>query len=399
MTFHEKGLTMRTRSILPALLTMFLAGGIDPQPLAVLPSPLPAGSPPVREVQLASTPRGDLILAVITDAGQADSGRGMFMARHLTSWQLEASGREWRALGGVLNYSRPRPVSNVNLAVDEHGTLVLAWNENYGDADIVEFRAFRDGVWTNWRSRYLGDDLPYAARTHAVAARSGEPVLAWGEYLRKPYGSRLTIREWNGTTWTRGPAFNDVRQFARQPTLALDRAARPVVVWLQGEVLESNLLAKRWTGTAWEALGQRINRRAGVYLSSPRVALDDSDHPVVTWLEDVSGKDMLFVSRWNGQSWSRLGNAVNSRSASSPALALDSQGRPVVAWVEEPGGVGRVHLARWSGEAWQHMGVLNRNAQRDARSPSLAAHPDGAIVLAWREDNHGTYQPELRRFW
>jgi hypothetical protein len=151
---------------------------------------------------------------------------------------------------------------------------VLVWNENYGDNDIVVFRAFQGGDWTQWRSRYLGDDLPYAARTRAVVARAGEPVLAWGEYLRKPDGSRLTVRAWTGTTWSRSAPFNDLKQFSRTPALALNGAGNPVVAWLQGDVLASDVLVSRWTGEQWERLGPAVNRRGRTYLASTRLVLD-----------------------------------------------------------------------------------------------------------------------------
>ncbi|MFC6801158.1 hypothetical protein ACFQDE_04895 [Deinococcus caeni] len=74
----------------------------------------------------------------------------------------------------------------------------------------MHLRALRPGGWTDWPARYLGDDLPYAARTRAVAAWKGEAVLAWGEFLHSPDGSQLTVRRWNDTarSWVRGPAFN-----------------------------------------------------------------------------------------------------------------------------------------------------------------------------------------------
>ncbi|MEW6421754.1 MAG: hypothetical protein AB1511_08505 [Deinococcota bacterium] len=370
--------------------------------LASAPAPgVPPGldtTRPVRELQLAAAPDGSLVLAVIADAGLFNSGRGTFTARELTAWRQ--SGGTWQALGGVLNYDRPRPVANLNLALDERGTPILVWNENYGDNDVVVFRAFLNGRWTDWRTRYLGDDLPYAARTRAVAAWHGEPVLAWGESLRNPYGSRLTVRTWDDQAkiWTRGEPFNDIRVFSRTPALALDAAGRPIVAWLQGEVLASNVYAKRWTGQGWEALGGPLNRHPNTYVAATRLVLDGQGRPVAAWLEDVNGQDGLFVARWNGEAWMPLGGRLDHGSASAPALAVDPAGRPVLAWVEEPAGVGRVNLARWDGQTWRHLGPVNRDPQRDARSPSLAVDPSGAVVLAWREDEDGVYRVELRRF-
>ena len=368
-----------------------LAGGGGSLTLA--PPPLPQR--PVRELRLAAAPNGDLVLATLTDDNNYDSGRGTFTARDVRV-SRESKGA-WQPLGGVLNYDRPRPASTLDLALDKAGTPILVWNENYGDNDIVVFRAYRRGAWTNWRARYLGDDLPYAARTRSVAAWRGEPVLAWGEWLRKPYGSQLTMRRWTGATWQRGPRFNDVKAFSRSPSLALNGAGVPTVAWLQGEVLHSNLQVARRTAQGWQAVGGALNRQPNTYLSSPRLALDPAGQPVVAWLEDRGGQDTLYASRWNGRKWLALGGQVNRRFASAPSLALDAAGNPVLAWVEERGSLGRVRLSRWTERGWRDEGIQNLDPARDARSPAVVLRPGGTVVLAWREDVNGRYRVQLRQ--
>ncbi|UQN09621.1 hypothetical protein [Deinococcus sp. QL22] len=394
----------QARTLLLTALLALVPGAVARQSSAsVTPLSAPTGPNlrgPVRELALAAAPDGSLVLAVMADSGSFNSGRGVFTARRLTAWRVGSAGSAWQPLSGSLNYDDPRPVSSLNLALDEQGAPVLVWNENYGDNDIVVFRAYQNGAWTDWQPRYLGDDLPYAARTRAVAARNGEPVLAWGETLRTPYGSRLTVRAWDGSakTWTRSPAFNQISAFSRTPALALSAAGLPTVAWLQGEVLASNVFVKRWTGTAWQALGGSLNRRPNSYLASTRMVLNPQEQPVVAWLEDLDGEDALYVSAWTGSAWTALGGRVGTASASAPSLAINRAGQPVAAWVEERGGVGRVQLARWQGGAWQHSGTVNLDPRRDARSPSVVVDAAGAVVLAWREDIGGVYRVQLRRF-
>lgn len=388
-----------------ALLPCAQAGGseaVQTSSLQTLAPPPAEAARPLREVQIAAAPDGSLVLALLNDAGQADSGKGMYESRKVRVWRSAGGG--WEPLrgglpGGVLNYDVPRPASNMDLALDGQGTPIMVWNENYGDNDVVVFRAYQDGNWTDWFPRYLGDDLPYAARTRSVVAQNGEPVLAWGETLRTPYGSRLTVRRWDAATktWNRSPAFNTISVFSRTPALALNTAGQPVVAWLQGEVLASNVFVKRWNGTAWEALGGSLNRTPDRYLAATRLKLNAQGQPTVAWLEDLNGKDALYVSRWDGQQWQALGGPISANYASGPALALDAGGQPVLAWVEERSGVGQIHLARWNGGRWRDSGVINLNPRKDARAPSLAVLPDGEIVLAWREDVNGVYGVQLRK--
>ncbi|MFC6750442.1 hypothetical protein [Deinococcus aquaticus] len=270
--------------IRPALLSALLlpgaalaGGNAPPTGTPWTPPPLSA---PVREVAVAAAPDGTVFLAALSDSGQFSSGRGTFTARTLRAWKA-APGHPWTPLPrqdggqqggpGSLNDRHPRPAANLNLSADRHGSAVLAWNENYGDNDIVHLRALRPGGWTDWPERYLGDDLPYAARTRAVAAWKGEAVLAWGEFLRSPDGSQLTVRRWNDAarSWVRGPVFNDRRAYSRAPALTLTRAGQPVVAWLQGDVTSSRVLAARWDGQAWQPIGGPLNRYQPGYVASP----------------------------------------------------------------------------------------------------------------------------------
>lgn len=376
------------------LMAVALAGGSAGSPPLAGP-PLPAKA--LRDLRLVAAPDGDLLLGVIQDDQEGASWRGSFQGRVVRLYRQHAGA--WTPLGGVLNYDQPRPVSNLDLAVDRAGTPVMVWNENYGDNDVIVFRAFQQGAWTDWRTRYLGISSPVAARTRAVTALNGEPVLIHGEYRRTDGVNQtwLTYRAWDeaGKTWSRTPPVNDLRQFSRSPAVALNAQDQPVVAFLQGEVLQTQLLVKRWNGTAWEALGGTLNRGNPSYLTAPRLVLGTQDHPTVAWTEDVAGLDILHAARWDGTRWQPLGGRISRTSASQVALALDGQGRPALAWVEERGDQGQLHLARWDGRAWVQAGPLNLDPGRDARNPAIALS-GGNLVLAWREDVNGRYTLQLR---
>ncbi|THF85542.1 hypothetical protein E7T09_16455 [Deinococcus sp. KSM4-11] len=351
---------------------------------------------PVRELRIVATPSGDLLLATMQDHGGGHSWRGKFKARVLRVYRLSQG--QWHALGGILNYNQPRPISNLDLATDAQGTPVAVWNENYGDNDVVVFRAYQQGAWTNWPDRYLGVSSPAAARTRAVAARAGEPVLIHGEYRGNPDRQTwLTYRAWDAAaqTWSRSVPVNDLTQYSRSPSVALDAQGRPVVAYLQGDVLGSAVLVKRWTGTAWETLGGPLNRGGPRYLASPVLTLDPAGRPTVAWIEDLAGMDALYVSSWNGQRWTARGGRLNATSATQPTLTLDRHGLPVVAWVEDTGSIGRVNAATWAAGAWRRL-EANTAHDRDARSPSLTSSAAG-VMLAWREDSGGRYRVRLAR--
>lgn len=394
---------MSDRVLRRACLTILLAASCEPSATAggragPLPLRLPElSSQPVRELRVVATPSGELLLATMQDNGSGHSWRGNFRARVLRVYRLSQG--QWRALGGVLNYDQPRPISNLDLVSDAQGTPVAVWNENYGDNDVMVVRAFQHGAWTNWPERYLGVSSPAAARTRAVAAQRGEPVLIHGEYRGNPDRQTwLTYRAWNeaASTWSRSVPVNDLTQYSRSPSVALDGQGRPFVAYLQGDVLGSEALVKRWNGSAWETLGGPLNRAGPQYLASPVLALDAQGRPTVAWMEDHGGMDALYVARWNGRRWTALGGRVNVTSATQPTITLNGHGDPVVAWVEETGSIGRVNAATWSAGAWQRL-EANAAHDRDARSPSLTTSVTTGVILAWREDDGGRYSVRLAR--
>ena len=67
------------------------------------------------------------------------------------------------------------------------------------------------------------------------------------------------------------------------------------------------------------------------------LALDNSGNPVVSWHEYDGTSFNIYVKRWNGSSWVKLGtflDANTNQNALEPSLALDSSGNPVVSWFE-----------------------------------------------------------------
>lgn len=71
----------------------------------------------------------------------------------------------------------------------------------------------------------------------------------------------------------------------------------------------------------------------------PSLALDGKGAPVVAWEEaDAAGVRQVHVRRWDGNTWTVLGEALGALPGSTdalfPVLTLDAAGRPSVAWSE-----------------------------------------------------------------
>ncbi len=232
-------------------------------------------------------------------------------------------------------------------------------------------------------------------------------VVSNGSDVSQPAVETITATG-AATGWKRMGEVLDVNysQDATNPYLATDSSGNPVVAWEEKDpdtANMKNIYVKKWNGSSWTQLGGALDINIADDVYQPVVAIDPTDgNPVVLW-EEESGVRKVFVKKWNGSSWTQLGNALNTDvtkdAFTRPSIATSSSGTIYAAWEEytpdKPyvGDVSSIFVAQWTGAAWSLMGsyisgdYINRN-------PVLAVDPaNGYPVLAWSygEDVSTTY--------
>ncbi len=224
---------------------------------------------------------------------------------------------------------------------------------------------------------------------------SGNPVVSWEEYDGASFN--IYVKRWNGRSWVQLGTFLDVNtnRDAYNPSLALDSSGNPVVSWHESDGTSGNIYVKRWNGRSWVQLGTtfldvKTNQNAFI----PSLALDSSGNPVVSWYEYDGTSDNIYVKRWNGSSWVRLGTFLDVNTdkwARNPSLALDSSGNPVVSWYESDGTYDNIYVKQWNGRSWVLVGSnpLDTSLNNDAFSPSLSL-VNGSLAVAWQQRSGGS---------
>jgi hypothetical protein len=225
------------------------------------------------------------------------------------------------------------------------------------------------------------------------------PVVAWEE-LQSNHSLGIYVKRWDGTTWQAlgGALERDITKDGINPSIAIDSQDRPVVVWNEragsSSVLNYNIYVKRWNGTAWQNLGGALDTSAANWAFQPTLAIDNTNSPVVAWEESNADTVNVYVKRWNGTAWVAMGGAVNNAGTNANtgalSLALDSSNNPVVAFAVRPGSVTTsnpdLFVKRWNGSAWVKMGgVVERFAEDTAGFPSLALTSQNKPIVAWHE--------------
>ncbi|MCY1021618.1 Ig-like domain-containing protein [Pyxidicoccus sp. MSG2] len=146
----------------------------------------------------------------------------------------------------------------------------------------------------------------------------------------------------------------------------------------------------RWNGEAWERLPAPREPEARTRKAlNPQLMSSPEGNLVLAWGEqdDLFGLMDIHVMRYDGTSWTRLGEPQDTGSSSSARfrMALAPDGHPVLVYqmrFEQELGV-----VRWNGTAWESLGYLltaNPEGNTLAAFPAIAVDAS-RVVVAWSE--------------
>ncbi len=120
-------------------------------------------------------------------------------------------------------------------------------------------------------------------------------------------------------------------------------------------------------------------------------------YPIVTWVEGLVGAEEIYVRRWDGASWAKLGAgsaagggiSSNSGASTEPSVVVAGDGAPVVAWTDNSSAAPQIYVRRWDGASWLEVGLGSASAAgisavtNAANRPQIVTGRDGALVVAF----------------
>jgi hypothetical protein len=112
-----------------------------------------------------------------------------------------------------------------------------------------------------------------------------------------------------------------------------------------GDVFATNIA--KWNGSSWSALGQGINDQVSA------LAVSGSDLYAGGAFTNVGGVTANRIAKWDGGAWSALDSGMNSN-----VLALAASGSDVFAGglFTTAGGIAANQIAKWDGSSWNALG-------------------------------------------
>ena len=137
----------------------------------------------------------------------------------------------------------------------------------------------------------------------------------------------------------------------------------------------------RWDGTSWTPVGNRVNEAGAWSAASGGIRVSRTGVPYVSFAQSGTQSTGTMVHVWDGANWSPLGGEITltghpGSAPSTPRLELDDAGRPVVL-MDEYFDTGWHSLVwRWSGQGWELLG-----APIGAPVPADVVPPSGALAL------------------
>jgi hypothetical protein len=301
------------------------------------------------------------------------------------------TGSRWEELGKAQT-SRSPAVFGVQLDFSPSGQPFVG-HRTY-DSEAVSIRTWEGNEWRDVPTLST-NDLNDMADWNLRIDPAGQPVIATANF------ETVEVRRLTGGEWLElGPNMannipnpNGATITLNKPSLELDPRGNPVVAHLEGTSTLTQLWVQRWTGTEWQRLGDALFLENGfIQVTEPELELAPDGRPHVAWVSnDMSmplTRTSVIVSRWTGQAWERMGGPIAAPDGvtpiQAPLLKFDDQGRAVLSFLQGTQGDVRIHLRRWNGTSWDTLGEPLTGLEKDTLfSHTLSIGPDGAPLVAW----------------
>ena len=203
---------------------------------------------------------------------------------------------------------------------------------------------------------------------------NGDLIVAGEPAAIGPGGAWSGVVRWNGTEWLPmgtgiGPGTWGTRVYAiaGMPNGDVIAAGK---FDNAGGVTVSNIA--RWNGSTWSALGNGLGGTAYALAVLPNGNLVAGGDFFTAGNVSVTG-----LAQWDGTSWSVLGGGIDVNFLGVTEMLTRPNGDLIIAGsFSKVNGQTRNNIARWNGSNWQSFG-----SGTDGEISSLAALPSGEIVI------------------
>jgi hypothetical protein len=276
-------------------------------------------------------------------------------ASHIAKW----NGLSWSAMGSGIG-NNPTDGFAVQSFDDGHGPRLFVGGDFQSVGGVP---ARRIAAWNGTAWSPVGEGLNSGVRALATFDDGhAMRLFAGGEFTHAGGFALKSIGEWNGALWSPlGAGITRAQGSSSVQALTMFDDGSGSALYVGGYFdhaggLPASNIAK-WSGSSWSALGSGANGAVQALAS-----FDDGSGPALYagGLFTIAGGGAVAngIAKWNGLSWSGVGGGLSSLPAS--ALATFDDGTGTALYV---GGsffaVGSLQvssIAKWNGATWSALG-------------------------------------------
>jgi hypothetical protein len=353
------------------------------------------------------------------------SGNSEIYVRRWNGNSWEEVGAGSATGGGISNNSGNSLYPSV--AINSDNTPYVAWFDNDAGDNEIYVRHWNGSSWEEVGAGSasgggISNNSGNSYDPSMAITAGGTPYVAWEDHSGGD--SEIYVRRWNGSNWEEvgggsatggGISNNNGTSFYSSVAIAPDDT--PYVAWQDDSGGNLEIYARHWNGSSWEEVGTGSASGGGISNNAgdsriPSASISPGGIPYISWHDNTSGNNEIYVLRWNGSSWEEAGAGSasgggisnNAGLSESSSLAIGEDDTPYVTWQDNSSGNYEVYIRRWNGSSWEEVGIgsassggisNNSGASGDAE---VAIALDGIAYVVWQNETVADYEIYVRRW-
>jgi len=275
------------------------------------------------------------------------------------------NGTSWSAVGSGMNGGGFPSVRALTTYNDGNGKALYAGGffQQTNGIGACSIARWKNSTWST-----LGDGLSAPISAMSVFNDGSGPALfVGGSFASISSVAASHIAKWNGSNWSTlgsgvgGSISTQVKALAEFD----DGTGSALYVggyFTTAGGTAANHIAK-WDGSNWSPLGSGMigpaNFTSGV---SALAVFDDGAGPALYaggYFTTAGGVTVNHIAKWNGSVWSALGSGMAAADKVNALAVFDDGTGPALyaaGWITTAGGAGAVNIAKWNGSSWSGLG-------------------------------------------
>ena len=307
-------------------------------------------------------------------------------------------GGNWRRLGERLNSRKGATGKNVRMKLDprDNRPYVFFFEDNgvYDRGHIV--KKWNGTTWDQIYSDTMWDD---GASNMDVNQSSGYPTIVY-----QSGGNVFSFRTYDGTDWNENFEKIDQHNSVYRPRLLLN-GAKPYMIY-DYSYNYSHSVVREYNGTDWVYLGSLESNTSERQATCVAPIIDRNGDLIVAYVEKGDPRHgsippNLYVKRYDGTAWSIIGDKINgsttvdvywslgSGPGDNPCVDLAEDrvtGDLYVAWSHKVDGKRTIHTSIFDGSDWNEA-AKPIEEDHSVRGPSMVIDSAGRMNVAFMYDS------------